>query len=345
MPWRSNAGKEALFKILADNGITEETRPDWKRTDTGALSLGGKVIRELTEGTEAEELGQRLAQVMGDRTLPDLALNCMQPDGKVHPEISALQRSGRKSTTRPGLTVWGSKGALAEDKAYFLPDEGCSLVGFDYSNADQRALAAMSGDKKYADRFLPGVDGHEINGRIMFTDEVYDTDPAYYRNAAKAPGHAYTYGGQAKKLSLTTGLPLEVMERFVKGMEEMYPDLTAWQWKVRAEGESGFVTNAWGRRMIVDRGKSFTQSPALLGQSSTREIVVDALIRMLRFDVRLIHWLRAQVHDELIFSIPDEHLEWAIPTIRDLMNTTWNGVEFNVSGGKPAKNWMEATHD
>lgn len=344
-PWASKDGKQALLSILADHGITPETKPDWKRTPAGALSLAGDVLIELTQGTEAEELGQSLAQVMGQRSLPQLALDCVQPDGKVHPEISALQRSGRKSTTKPGLTVWGSHGEKSDDKAYFIPEEGCSLVGFDYSNADQRALAAMSGDQKYAERFLPGVDGHEINGRIMFTDEVYDSNPKFYRNESKAPGHAYTYGGQARKLALTTGLPLEIMERFVQGMEKMYPVLTSWQNTVRREAKSGFIVNAWGRRMVVDRGREYTQAPALLGQGATREIVVDALLRIARYDVRYIKFLRAQVHDELIFSIPDDELDVVVPKIQELMRTVWNGVEFTVGVGGPAKTWREANHD
>jgi DNA polymerase-1 len=346
-PWKSKLGKEALFRILADNGITEETRPDWQRTKTKALSLGGDVLIELTKDTEVEELGRVLAEIMGQRSLPQLALDCTQPDGRVHPEITALQRSGRKSTTKPGLTVWGSREGKDEDKAYFIASPGHKLVEVDYSNADARIVAALSGDAHYAERFEEGVDGHEVSGRIVFED--YDSDPKHYRNLSKPLGHGWNYGGQPNRLSQVAKIDLAIAEQFVQKMNEAYPDLIKWQNKVREEGNSGFVTNAWGRKMLVDKGRSFTQSPALYGQSGTRELMVDALIRMARRDVRLIYWLAVQVHDALVFDIPEEHLEWAIPAIKECMEVWWGGdqgqpIFFSVSVGEPSDTWREASH-
>jgi DNA polymerase I-like protein with 3'-5' exonuclease and polymerase domains len=136
------------------------------------------------------------------------------------------------------------------------------LMEFDLSNADQRIIAALSGDPEYAKRFLPGVDGHEINGRIMFGDELYDSDPKHYRNESKAPGHAWTYGGGAKKLAWTTGLPIETTQRFVDGMARAYPVLTGWQLDIRRDAEKeGFTVNRWGRKMVVDKDRSWTQTP------------------------------------------------------------------------------------
>lgn len=343
MPWRTNKGKEAIFAALAEHGITPETVEDWPLTDTGNPSLGGKVLAELTEGTPAEELGQALAQVMGQRSLSQLALDSVQNDGKVHPHITAVQRSGRKSVTEPGLTVWTKD----VEKSYFIASPGRKLIAADFSNADARIVAAYSGDTEYAKRFEPGADGHEISGRIVF--ENYDEDPKHYRTLSKPLGHGWNYGGQPEKLATVAKLPLEIAQQFVAKMNEAYPDLVKWQGKVRSEGSSGFITNAWGRRMLVDNGKSFTQSPALMGQSGTRELMIDALIRMLDSDARLIRWLAVQVHDELIFDIPQEHLDWAMPAIRQCMECKWGKdqgqeIEFTVSMSEPSDNWEEATH-
>jgi DNA polymerase I-like protein with 3'-5' exonuclease and polymerase domains len=77
--------------------------------------------------------------------------------------------------------------------------------------------------------------------------------------------------------------------------------------------------------------------------------MVDALIRMLRFDIRLITWLKAQVHDELIFSVPRVEAEWAIPKIEELMTTVWHpeggqAIDFGVGRGGPARTWEELDH-
>ncbi|SLJ76285.1 Uncharacterised protein [Mycobacteroides abscessus subsp. abscessus] len=121
-PWATTAGKEAIMAALADHGITPKSRKDWTKTSTGNLSLGGEVLTELTKGTSAEDLGKALAELKGQRSLAQLALDSTHPDGFVHPDITMLQRSGRWSTTEPGLTVWTSRGEGAVEKSYFVPD-------------------------------------------------------------------------------------------------------------------------------------------------------------------------------------------------------------------------------
>lgn len=354
-PWASKKGRQAVLALLADAGITEETVPDWDRTDTNNLSLGGKVLLRITSGTSAEEMGVALAELMGQRTLPNLALDSMQDDGRVHPNIETLQRSGRSSVTKPGLTVWGNnddsdKGGIDRtlDKAYFLADDDHVMVEYDFSNADQRVLAGYSGDTAYLARFEKGVDGHEINARIMFTNELYETDPKHYRTQAKAPGHAFTYGAGAGKLAATTGLPIETMQRFVAGMNEAYPKLARWTDQVRRDAQCGFVTNWWGRKMLVDRGREHSQAPALMGQSGTREIMADALIRMLKYDIRIITWIRATIHDAIVFSIPKSEAHWAVDKIQELMECWWGPgqiVHFPVEHGPVnGTTWREAAH-
>lgn len=344
-PWSSNPGKEAIFKILADAGITPETHPEWTRTATGNLSLGGETLIELTQGTPAEELGQSLAELKGQRPLAEQALMFTHSDGRVHHDIAALQRSGRCSTTKPSLTTWSAHGPKAVEKEYFIATEGRKLMEFDLSNADQRIIAAISDDQEYAKRFEEGVDGHEINGRIMFGDDVYDSDPAFYRDKAKAPGHAWTYGGGPKKLAWTTGLPLATMEQFADGMAEKYPVLTAWQLDVRRAAErDGYTVNRWGRKMVVDPDRFWTMTPALQGQSGTAEVLKDGLIRMLERDRRLIDWMVGSVHDALVADLPIEHLEWGQAQIIDCLETEINGIEFPVSYGQPADDWYGASH-
>lgn len=351
MPWRSAAGKAAILKALADQGITPETRPEWPINKTGP-GLGGQVMLDITADTPAEDLGKALAELMGQRSLAQLALDSLHPDGKVHPDITALQRSGRKSTTKPGLTVWTSRGEGAIEKAYFIPDTPDeSLVGFDYSQADARIVAAYSGDTEFAKRFEPGADAHEMTGRVVFGDEVYDSDPDLYRYKSKALGHGWAYRAGAETIARSSGQSLSLAEEFVAQMAAAYPVVINWQEDVTyAASGSGVVLNDWGRTMVVDPGREYTQAPALLGQSGTRELMVDALIRMLRFDPRLIRWLKAQIHDELIFSIPNSQLGWAVPKIKECMEVHWKpsdggqSIHFPVGSSSPAQNWMETDH-
>src|SRR5690606_41098588 len=124
---------------------------DWPKTAKGAAQLGGEVLKDLCAGVspEAEQFAEALATLKGQRSIPQLFLDNMKEDGRVHPDFSALQRSGRISVQRPGITVMGERSeALKRDKKLLIADEGKVLAGFDYSAADARAMAALSGDRK-----------------------------------------------------------------------------------------------------------------------------------------------------------------------------------------------------
>lgn len=330
--------------------LEEQPLPPWF-----GLSFGGSELIELTKDTPAAELGRALAELKGQRSLAQLALDSLHPDGFVHPDITMLQRSGRWSTTEPGLTVWTSRGEGAVEKSYFIPDsDDHVLLAFDYSNADSRIVAAYSGDKKYAERFEPGADGHLINAWAAWGKEKVGTnkeDPttAHYRFKAKALGHGWNYGGQYKTLATQAGLPLEDSKQFCDGMNSTFRVLISWQNKVRKLSQVGYVINDWGRKMWVEKGREFTQAPALMGQSGTREIMCDGLLAM---PIEILRMVKAQIHDELIFSVPKDNWEYWRDRILECM-TPKNGfkpkqggqlIDFPVSAGEPGANWQEATH-
>src|SRR5690606_29159761 len=74
-PWKSNAGKGAILKALDTFGIHPEGNTEWTRTASGAPSFSGDTLKAVTGGTEAEELGQALATLQGQRSLAQLALD------------------------------------------------------------------------------------------------------------------------------------------------------------------------------------------------------------------------------------------------------------------------------
>lgn len=349
-PWSTSEGKAAILAALADYGITPETRDDWPRTATGNISLAGDALTMLTEGTPAEDLGRALAELKGQRPLAQQALDFVQADGYVHPDITYLQRSGRLSTTKPGLTTWTSRGPGAIEKEYFIAKPGFKLVEFDYSNADARVVAAYSGDTEYIKRFDPGVDAHSLTGRLVFGDEVYDSDPKHYRQVAKMLTHAYSYGARPKTLTAQSGIDLEVTTRFCEAMDRQYKDVVKWQRDSSRAGDTGWINNDWGRRMVVSKGRSFTQSSALLGQSGTREILVDGLITLAGVGIEYISYLKAQVHDAIILELPEEGVDKHIEIVVRSLSRWWKpqtggqNVEFTLSHGEPADDWYLAGH-
>lgn len=396
-PWSSAKGKEATLQALADFGITPKTRPDWPRNKPtakdpeGSLKLGGEDLLRVAEGAgpEAEEFATALAALKGMRTIPQLVMDCMKEDGRVHPQITSLQRSGRWSFTKPGVTIFGERNeALKADKALFIAAEGNVMAGFDYSSADARAMAALSGDEEYARRFETDeegndlYDGHNLTGEAMFGKEKYwanvdEKGKPTLRPAAKIGGHAQNYNIGAYKLatqlneaSRKEGLgltfwapngrgtkplphPQDAIE--TPGMVEAFNRTYVWLKRFKdsavEEGETcGYVTNTWGRRMMVDEGRSYTQSPALHGQSVTREMMGDAILRLIRRGEYYIRALRAIIHDELLLELREDRVEEDIKVIKECMEATFDPktnvsipIKFPVGYGY-GRTWKDAGH-
>lgn len=219
-PWASADGKAATLRALADFGFTPENTPEWPRTPTGAPKLGGKDLLLFTEGTDAEDFVRTLGELKGQRSTAQLVLDNLKPDGRVHPDITALQRSSRFSFTRPGVTIFGDRTEeLKQDKAIFRAEEGNVMAGFDYSSADARAMAALSGDEEYARRFETDPegndlhDGHNLTGEAVFGADIYYGDlprtkesKPFLRPVAKVYGHSMNYAIGAYKLAKALNL-------------------------------------------------------------------------------------------------------------------------------------------
>lgn len=214
-PWASAPGKEATLRALADFGFTPENTPEWEMTPKGAPKLGGKDLLAFTEGTPAEDFVRALGALKGMRAISQLVLDTMKEDGRVHPQITSLQRSGRWSFTDPGVTIFGERNErLKADKALFTAGEGKVLAGFDYSSADARAMAGLSGDPEYSKRFARDeygndlYDAHNLTGEAVFGPDLYYGDgprdakarPAL-RPATKPIGHGSNYQIGAYKLA------------------------------------------------------------------------------------------------------------------------------------------------
>lgn len=352
-PMATKDGKAALLRALADHGVQESALPRTEPTDahpTGQPSFSAENILSATKdaGDDARALGEAVATLAGQRSLAELLLNEVHPDGRVHPDIFPLQRSGRNSTTKPGLTIWDPrfKDLLIADNDDEL------LVEFDYSNADARAVAAMSGDAEFARRFEPGQDGHMINAWLLWGKDTVGTDKhdkvtARYRQWAKAPGHGIGYNMGAKKMAETTGLSLAECKTFIKNYRAAYAGVVSWQKRVVERAQRyGYIVSDWGRRMPVQPGREHTQTPGLLGQNATHEIL-SAGIRAC--DERHLRMIKVGIHDAFIASIPKATLQADIEYFVRTFSMTWHprggqAVDFTLGYGEPSRDWAAAQH-
>lgn len=336
-PQRSKAGKEAFYEALKGSGIGESwLAQNWPKNKDGTLSLGKEVLtekRELFDGPkpDAAALCDAILEMNGVRSIYGNCLDWLTTEGRVHPEISPEQASGRWSVTKPGLTVVGKKGEKVHERAIYLPDEGHVLVAFDADQVDMRAIAAESQDRGYMNLFLPKADGSKVDPHTDIAEMV-----GLSRQDAKVIGHGYNYGlgvnGQVRN-----GVEREKAEQFAQRMRDSFPRLEEWKSEIRAQGEaSGLLTNGFGRRMRLNPEWAYTQAPALMGQGGTRDLLAEGLLKL---PAEILPMLRVVIHDELVLSIPRDIVEDVCRTVVDCMTFEHRGVPITWGTSKFGDNW------
>lgn len=354
-PLATKAGKESLSEALVAVGVYKSSLAT---TATGGVSYSGDSVRIAAgweknedgrwgpkEGARADalELSEAVATLAGTRTLPELVKESLHPDGRVHPDIVTLQRSARSSTTKPGLTIFDNS-----HKDYFLSDsEDSVLVEFDLQAADARAVAALSGDRLFAERFEPGKDSHMINAIVAWGEEMVATNPKYYRKRAKAPGHGWAYRVRKNTLSETTGLPVEEAATFLDNMNKSFKYVVAWQERTCSFARrNGYVVGIKGRHMPVEPARMYNQPPALVGQNFTTEVIRDGLISM---GIEYLRRIKLTNHDAVLFDLPKENLDKHIKYIEEHMTRSYHPkgglqMDFPVAYGPAGRTWKAADH-
>jgi DNA polymerase-1 len=225
--------------------------------------------------------------------------------------------------------VMGKRGGRHVERAVLLPDPGEVLISADLSQVDMRAVAGLSQDQAYIE-MLKHDDPHT---RIAI--ELFGT--AERREEAKAIGHGWNYGRGIRAISEGQEIDPELVRRFDSSMRERFPRLVEWQGEVRALAESGaLLDNGFGRLMRPDPHRAHTQGPALMGQGAARDIMMTGLLRL---DPRILPMLRAQIHDEIVLSVPVAQAEEVGRAVVEALSFEWNGVPILADVSRPGTNW------
>jgi DNA polymerase-1 len=122
-----------------------------------------------------------------------------------------------------------------------------------------------------------------------------------------------------------------------------------WQNEVRERGGAGLLLdNGFGRHLRVEAERAFTQAPALMGQSTTRDLIAEGLLDIARTAPEILPLLRGLAHDEVIFSAPEKDFEEVARIVQKCITRQWApaGASYPVSitagNGKPfvrGKTW------
>ncbi|MFN0117819.1 MAG: DNA polymerase I [Elusimicrobiota bacterium] len=261
--------------------------------------------------------------------------------------------TGRLSSSNPNLQnipIKSDKGR--EIRRSFIAEEGCLLVSADYSQIDLRALAHMSDDPVLVKTFHEGGDIHLATAAEVFGVDKKDVTTEMRRNA-KAINFGIVYGQQAYALSQSLGIPMETAKEFIKKYFEKYAGVKTWIEKtLESAREHGFVLTLAGRkRNIPDikasnaMARGFAERTAMNTpiQGTSADIIkfamisMEKLMKLKKFKSKML----LQVHDELVFEVPENEMKEILPLIKSEMENAFKLKVPLLVDIKIGKNWND----
>jgi DNA polymerase-1 len=259
--------------------------------------------------------------------------------GRVHTSFAlALTTTGRLSSSDPNLQnipIRTEEGRNIREA--FIAPEGHKLIAIDYSQIELRLLAEVAGIDTLKGAFAAGVDIHALTASQVF-DVPLETMDKETRRKAKAINFGIIYGMSAFGLAQNIGVSQGQAQAFIRAYFERYPGIRAYMDRMKAFAkEHQFVETLFGRRCwvptIADKNaarRSFAERQAINAplQGTAADIMKRAMIKVSATlaATKLPAKMILTVHDELLFEVPDTHIDEAIATLRPVMENAAGSV-------------------
>lgn len=252
--------------------------------------------------------------------------------GRVHTSFNqTIAATGRLSSSDPNLQNIPIRTELGREiRKAFVADEGHVLVAVDYSQIELRVVAHLSDDRAMIDTFANGGDIHRTTASFIF-DVPADEVTTDMRRKAKEVNFGVLYGMGAYGLAQRTGISQSEAREFIEKYFSRYPKMREYtKGLIEYAREKGYVETLFGRRRYlpdIESGVAMVRKAAeraavnLPVQGTSADIIKMAMIRAYETilkehkDVRML----LQVHDELVFEVPEEKVKEVSEEIKNCM--------------------------
>ena len=327
-----------------------------KKTKTG-FSTELSVLEDLAETHELprEILNYRSLNKLRS-TYTDVLPDLVNPHtGRIHTSFNqTVTATGRLSSSDPNLQnipVRGEWGRRIRDA--FIAEQGSLILSADYSHIELRILAHLSQDRGLIDAFMSGVDIHTRTASGLFGVAMDKVTPEM-RRVAKTVNFGIVYGISPFGLSGALTIAPVDAKRYIDGYFAGHPGVKSFIEQTLAEAkEKDYVLTMFGRRRKVPEIKSQNavtraQGERLAINSPIQGTAADAIKRAMtkirerfrqeKVDAKMI----LQVHDELVFELPEDALDRTTGIVRETMEGAVSlSVPLKVDIGY-GKSWAEA---
>ncbi|MFB3095903.1 MAG: DNA polymerase I, partial [Candidatus Acidiferrales bacterium] len=332
-----------------------------KRGKTKAPSTAADVLGELSA---QHELPKRVLEYRElaklKSTYIDVLPAAINPrTGRLHTRFHQTgTATGRLSSSDPNLQNIPIRTEMGNRiRAAFVADPGWQLVGADYSQIELRVLAHMSEDKALIEAFRRGEDIHARTAQ-----EILDVPPLMqtgeHRRVAKMINFGIIYGLTAYGLATRLGLEPAEAQRYIDAYFQRYAGVKAFRERLLQETrQRGFTCTLFGRRRPIPEinarnanQRNFAERTALNSplQGTAADLIKLAMIAIHQrlCEEKLRTRMLLQVHDELLFEVPEAEVEATAACVGAVMEGACRpvlelSVPLVVDAGVAA-NWAEA---
>ncbi len=353
-PFNMNAPQQ-LAKVLFE----ELALPVGKRTKTG-YSTDADTLEALRDKHAIIDLileHRSLSKLKS--TYVDALPELVDPrTGRLHTSWNqASTATGRLSSTNPNLMNIPLRTELGQRirRAFRAERDGEVLLAADYSQIELRIAAHLSEDPTMLSAFETGDDIHAATAARIFKVPIEDVSPDQ-RRLAKVANFGSIYGQGEFGLSVQMGIPRDEAREFLREYWKTYEHLRAWLDSVRQMArEEGHVISATGRRRAIPD----LRSPNFQLRGAAERMAVNFPIQSLAADiikiamVRLRHEMTErgvsgrmllQVHDELVFEVPETELDTFGEMVPRVMTGAYELLSHLEVESRVGANWSDMKH-
>ncbi len=331
--------------------------PKAKKTKTGQYSTSEEVLQKLAYKHEIIQhiLKYRTYQKLKSTYVDALPSEIEPKDNRVHTTFSqTTAATGRLSSLNPNLQNIPIRTARGQQiRGAFVAEEGKKIISADYSQIELRLIAELSGEDNMIKAFQNGEDIHASTASKLFKIPLDQVDKTQ-RSQAKTVNFGIIYGQGAFALAEQTGLSRTEAKQMIDSYYENYPKLKIFMTEqVEKARKNGFVETILGRKRhlkdinsnnFVVRGHAERNAVNAPIQGSAADIIKVAMINIDKalseggFKTKML----LQVHDELLFEVPEEEIEPIKALIKEKMESAMKTkVPLIVEVGV-GNNWLEA---
>ena len=321
-------------KQIGEIFFTKLGLPVVKKTATGAPSTDDEVLQKLAEDypLPAKILEHRgLAKLKGTYT-DKLAQLAHPRTGRVHTHYAqAVAVTGRLSSNDPNLQnipVRTPEGRRVREA--FVAPAGCVIASADYSQIELRIMAHISGDAALLLAFRDGMDVHRATAAEVFgltTDQVTSEQRRY----AKVINFGLIYGMSAYGLARALSIDNTAAKNYIERYFERYPGVRRYMDETRQLAKrQGYVETVFGRRLYLPEINS-PNGPRRSGaeraainapmQGTAADLIKLSMVKVQQVidDEKRASKMIMQVHDELVFEVPQSEVDWVRHEVPRLM--------------------------